>query len=81
MSGSEAANLGDIKQIYIEPFPDGKKALLVFEVMKKISIDGNSTQYAGAVLAEKQLMELGAGLSTGADMRQSAEYAERIIKV
>lgn len=77
---SESANLGDVKQIYLEPFDQGQRALLVFEVNRPIHIGPGKTNYAGAILEERQLLQLFDGLAKLAMVRKAAMPVERIIK-
>lgn len=78
----ESANLGDVLQIYVEPFDQGKRAILVFEVKRPIHINGRPrTRFAGAILEEKQLLQLVGSLGDVADMRRAASQISRIIRL
>jgi hypothetical protein len=74
-----AEDLGDVVQILVNPFDKGKRAMIVFEVKKPNNINGNTTKYAGAILEEKQLLQLVDGLAHLAIMREAATATQRII--
>lgn len=76
---SAAESLGDVVQIHVNPFDSGKRAMIVFEVAKPNNINGNTTKYAGAIVEERQLLQLVDGLNDLAIMRRTAQVTQRII--
>lgn len=78
---SEAANLGDCKMAYLEPFDNGKRGFLVFTLKSPIKVNGKTTEHAGIVLEEEHLLQIVDGMNGVASMRTAARATDRIIKV
>lgn len=78
----ESTLLGDVIQIYIEPFDGGKRGILVFELAKPISIEGKpKSKFAGAIIEEKQMLELFDGLLEISSARKAGRMIERVIRL